>query len=321
MAEMRDKVHWIEVKCIVDGEMAEALAEVLGRFVVNGVVIESVTPFNPHTQENEPTGEIAVFGYLPVDERLEETRQKLEEALWHLGQIASIPKPKYSPIQDQDWMTSWREHYTPVPVGERFLVMPAWINPDQEQTRSIIRINPALAFGTGTHPSTQLCLRLMERHLKPGGNVIDLGCGSGILSIAAIKLGAVHVLGVDIDSQAVRSTIENAELNDLPPGILETGKGSVEEILTGRFSIKSAPLVLVNILAPVITHLFNQGLGDLVTETGILLLSGILAHQLRDVLNTAEEAGFVLVERLSDGDWVSLAMKKEDFSRANKETQ
>ena len=311
MADFGNKVHWIEVKIICDGELAEALAEVLGRFVSNGIVVESVTRFNPHTQENEPTGDLAVFGYLPVDENLEDTRRKLEEALWHLNQIAPIPKPTYSPIKDEDWMDSWKRHYTPLRIGDRLLITPAWQEPEHDPDRIVIRINPALAFGTGTHPSTQLCLRLMEHQLKPGGNVIDVGCGSGILSIAAIKLGAVHVLGVDVNSQAITATIENARLNDIPPAILETSKGSVEEILTGRLTIKKAPLVLVNILAPVIINLFNNGLGDLVSENGDLLLSGILSHQVEEVLMAADQAGFVLAEQLEDGDWVSLAVRKE----------
>lgn len=311
MADTERKVHWIEVKIICDGELAEALAEVLGRFVSNGIAVESVTRFNPNTKENEPTGNIAIFGYLPVDENLEDTRGKLEEALWHLGQITPIPKPTYSPIKDEDWMASWKRHYTPIQIGDRLLITPAWQEPDHDPGRIVIRINPALAFGTGTHPSTQLCLRLMEHHLEPGGNVIDVGCGTGILSIAAIKLGAVHVLGVDVNRQAITATRENARLNDISPGILETGKGSVEEILTGRFTIKKAPLVLVNILAPVITNLLNKGLGDLVDGNGSLLLSGILAHQVEEVLTAADQAGFVLAEQLEDGDWVSLAVRKE----------
>lgn len=311
MADFGSKVHWIEVKIISDGELAEALAEVLGRFVSSGIVLESVTRFNPHTQENEPTGDVAVMGYLPVDENLEDTRRKLTEALWHLGQITPIPKPTYSPIKDEDWMASWKQHYTPLQIGDRLLITPAWQEPEHDPDRILIRINPALAFGTGTHPSTQLCLRLMEHQLKPGENVIDVGCGSGILSIAAIKLGAFHVLGVDVNSQAITATMENARLNDVPPAMIETGKGSVEEILTGRFTIKNAPLVLVNILAPVITNLFTKGLGDLVNENGALLLSGILAHQVEDVLTVADQAGFVLAERLEDGDWVSLAVRKE----------
>ena len=310
MADPEQDIRWIEIKITTDGELAEALAEVLGRFVINGVVVETVTEFNPATQENEPTGEITVAGYLPVDESLEAKRRKLEEALWHLGQISPLPPAKYTPIKAKDWMEAWKVHYHPVKIGERLLIMPAWKDVDPDETRHVVRINPAMAFGTGTHPTTQLCLRLLERHLTPGQPVIDVGCGSGILSIAAWRIGAGPILAVDIDGQAVTSTLENAALNAIPTAVLETGKGSVEEILTGRFTLKEAPLVLVNILAPIIIRLFENGLGDLVSKDGRLLLSGILVEQEPDVLQVAKESDFVLIERLADKDWVSLALKK-----------
>ena len=310
MAEPDQEARWIEVKIACDGELAEALAEVLGRFVSNGVVVESETRFNPLTQENEPTGGMIVFGYLPVDDTLEEKRHKLEQAFWHLGQISPLPPVQYQPIKDEDWMAAWKVHYQPIAIGEKLLIMPAWKEPKADETRSIVRINPAMAFGTGAHPTTQLCLRLIERHLVTGVAVIDVGCGSGILAIAALRLGASHVLAVDVDSQAIASTLENAALNAITPDLLETGKGSVAEILTGRFSLQEAPLVLVNILAPVIIRLFGQDLGELVTADGILLLSGILADQEADLRLAAEGAGFIVLERLTDGDWVGLAMKK-----------
>ena len=310
MVEPDQDIRWIEVKLTSDGELAEALAEVLGRFAVNGVVIETVTHFNPRSQENEPTGEITVAGYLAVDDQLEEKRRKLEEALWHLGQISPLPPAQFTPIKDEDWMAAWKVHYHPVKIGNNLLIMPAWKEAVEDETRLVVRINPAMAFGTGTHPSTQLCLRLMEHHITPGERVIDIGCGSGILSIAAWRMGATHILAVDIDSQAVVSTLENAALNNLPHAMLETGKGSVEEILTGRFTIQQAPLVLVNILAPVIVRLLGDNLGNLVYKDGKLLLSGILIEQEPEVLQAAEMAGFFLVERLADKDWVSFALKK-----------
>ena len=284
MAKSDPQARWIEVKIACNGELAEALAEVLGRFVSNGVVVESETRFNPSTQENEPTGGMIVYGYLPVDDALEGTRHQLEQALWHLSKINPLPPVSYRPVHDEDWMAAWKVHYQPIKIGETLLVMPAWKSPTPGESRLVVRINPAMAFGTGTHPTTQLCLRLLERHFSPGCDLIDVGCGSGILTIAA--------------------------LNNISSAALETGKGSVEEILTGRFAIQNAPLVLVNILAPIIMRLFDQGLANLVTEGGSLLLSGILADQEAEVRQAAEASGFALVERLTDEDWVSLAMAK-----------
>jgi ribosomal protein L11 methyltransferase len=310
VAKSDPQARWIEVKIACNGELAEALAEVLGRFVSNGVVVESETRFNPSTQENEPTGGMIVYGYLPVDDALEGTRHQLEQALWHLSKINPLPPATYRPVHDEDWMAAWKVHYQPIKIGETLLVMPAWKSPTPGESRLVVRINPAMAFGTGTHPTTQLCLRLLERHFSPGCDLIDVGCGSGILTIAALKMGAARALAVDVDSQAVKATLENAALNNISSAALETGKGSVEEILTGRFAIQNAPLVLVNILAPIIVRLFDQGLANLVTEGGSLLLSGILADQEAEVRQAAEASGCALVERLTDEDWVSLAMAK-----------
>ncbi len=310
MVEHNQKIHWIEVKIECDGELAEALAEVLGRFVSNGVVVESVTQFNPRTQENEPTDKVNVVGYLAVDDELEQKQHKLEEALWHLSQISPIPEPAYQPIMDENWMESWKKHYHPIPIGKKILIVPAWHTGKQKSDRTVIRINPAMAFGTGTHPTTQLCLQLLERYIIPGEKLIDVGCGSGILSIAALKLGASYALAVDTDSQAVTATSENADLNKIPASALEVGKGSVGEILSDEFSFRQAPLVLVNILASIILRLFDQGLSELVSKGGILLLSGILEDQTGEIIQKGLDHGLTVIDRETQGDWVSLAMRK-----------
>ncbi len=311
MVEKAQDFQWMEVKIRTNGELAEALAEVLGRFVSGGVVVEAVTWQNPHTLEYEPIGQFDVSGYLTVDADLEDKRQKLEEALWYLSRITPIPEPAYTPIRDQNWMTSWKKHYQPVPIGKTLLVLPAWKEPTPDEQRLLVRINPAMAFGTGTHPSTQLSLLMMEDYLEPGNAVIDVGCGSGILSIVALKMGATRALAVDIDDQALDSTRENAQLNGINPNRLEIGKGSTEEIQTGRFSLNQAPFVLVNILAPIIIRLFKQGLGGLVCPGGMIFLAGILDHQEPDVLTAAQAAGLHLVDHLVIEDWVGLVMKKD----------
>lgn len=298
---------WLQVSFTVESEIAEAVAEVLGRFALNGVVIESDVIYNDAEDEGTPTGPVRVYGYLPVDAALEDTRQRLEEALWHLGQIQPLPKPVYQRIEDQDWMATWKQHYRPIVIGQRLMILPSWLEPGSS-TRLVVRIDPGMAFGTGTHPTTQLCLELMERYVRPGEAMIDVGCGSGILSIGGVLLGATHVLAVDIDQAARRAARENAARNGVKDRI-EIGVGSVREILQGQYSIRRAPLVVVNILAPIILRLFEDRLENLLAPGGTLLLSGILQEQVAEVIRAAGERSLRLVEQRQMGDWVALAFQ------------
>ena len=128
--------------------------------------------------------------------------------MWYLNAIRQLPQPVYSEIADQNWMAAWKEHYHPIVIGKKLLILPAWME-QKDMTRVAVKIDPSMAFGTGTHPSTQLCLELIEDYTQPGQPVIDIGCGSGILSIAALKLGASHALAVDIDAESVKATLES----------------------------------------------------------------------------------------------------------------
>jgi ribosomal protein L11 methyltransferase len=306
--------NWLEVAMTVNGELAEAVADVLARYAPNGVTTEQAVDFTNDEDEGTPVGPITVRAYLPVDETLEETRQKLEQALHYLGMIQPLPEPVFTPIADRDWMEAWKERYQPIPIGQRLIIVPAWLD-SPDASRIPIKIDPGMAFGTGTHPTTQLCLELLEAHVPPGGDVIDVGCGSGILSVAALKLGAGFALGVDIDAASVKASRENAEANGIPAWQFAVGQGSVSEVLAGSFVapaaegdrlIREAPLVLANILAPVIIRLFGQGLGELVAPGGVLVLSGILEEQAEGVIACAREHGLKLVERRQSADWVAL---------------
>jgi len=309
-------VNWLEVSLTVNGELAEAVADVLARFAPNGVMTEQAVKFKNAEDPGTPVEPITVRAYLSADEKLEETRHKLDEALFYLGMIQPLPAPIFTPIADQNWMEAWKVHYQPIPIGKRLIVVPTWLeSPDMK--RIPIRIDPGMAFGTGTHPTTQLCLELLEVYTRNDGDVIDVGCGSGILSIGALKMGARFALAVDIDNASVKASSENAVANGISRGHITVGLGSVTEILAGSLRIQSrgsqciqqAPLVLANILAPVIISLFGQGLADLVSSDGILILSGILAEQSASVFLAAQEHGLKLIEKRQMGDWVALALK------------
>ena len=305
---MGDEVSWLEVKVVCNGEIAESVSEVLSRYVTQGVVTETDVKYDDAEEVLLETGEIRVFGYLINDETVEEKRQKIEEALWHLNMISPVPQPTYNIIQDQNWMESWKKYYNPIKIGKKLLILPEWIE-NPEPDRIAIKIDPSMAFGTGTHPTTQLCMLLMEDAVQPGDEVIDVGCGSGILSITAIKLGASRALGVDLDYPSIVATKKNAELNQVIEKI-DVGLASVNEILDEKFSIATAELVLVNILAPIIKRLFHQGLEKLIKSDGTIILSGILDNQADEIIQIAESLGLKLVSKEMINDWVGLILRK-----------
>jgi ribosomal protein L11 methyltransferase len=301
-------MSWLEVSLTVDGEMAEAVAEVLSRFAPNGVAIESTVIEDSLENEGHLVGPLRVRAYLPNDEATKETRQRIEESLWHLGRIRFLPKPKFKPIEELNWSESWKKHYRPVKIGKRLIILPSWLE-SPDETRIPIHIDPGMAFGTGTHPTTQLCLEMMEDYTPLGGDVLDIGCGSGILSVAALKLGANRAFGVDLQEEAIPAALENAAINGVA-GRVKFALGSVSEIKSGIGDIKRAPLVMANILAFILRQLLDEGLGDLITPGGVLILSGILEEQVPEMHAAIQLHGLQILRQAQIEDWVAIAVRR-----------
>lgn len=303
---------WLEVSLTVDAELAEAVAELLARFAPKGVVIESTAVAMDKTnQRARAVGPLRVAAYLHMHPQIEDERHKLDEALWYLGRIRPLPEAEYRVVDEADWSEAWKTHYHPIPIGRRLIVVPAWLDvPDQE--RIPLLMDPGMAFGTGTHPTTQLCLQYIEE-LFAGDNiaereyvdVIDIGCGSGILSIAALKLGARHALAVDVDPIAVEAAVDNAIMNGVEKQLV-VEEGSLEDVLAGVFSTRRGHLVLANILAHVLVRLLDEGLADLILTGGSLVLSGIIDHQVDDVHSALVRNGLQITDRKQIDDWVAL---------------
>ncbi len=292
-------MNWLEVSLAVNGELAEAVADVLARFAYSGVMMEQGVKYNDEEDAGTPTGPITVRAYLEIDDRIEETRHKLEESLYYLGMIQPLPAATYKQIADQNWMEAWKQHYKPIIIGKRLVIVPAWMD-SPDPNRVAIKIDPGMAFGTGTHPTTQLCLELMEKffddrpqtvdHQKSSIvnrplSVIDVGCGSG------------------------KNSRENADSNSVGDEFI-LGVGSVEEIKNGQFAFEKAPLVVANILAPVIIRLFDAGLADLMEDRGSIILSGILQEQEQRVINAGQAKRLRMNERRQMGDWVAFTMSR-----------
>ena len=305
-------MNWLEISLTVNGELAEAVADLFARYAPGGVVAERGIKYLDADDPGTPRDEVTVRAYLPADERVEELRQKIEQGLSYLNMIQPLPAPSFTLIQDTNWMEAWKAHYRPLPIGKKLMIVPAWLD-SPDETRIPIKIDPGMAFGTGTHPTTQLALEFLEdvidsQHAAPR-HLIDVGCGSGILSIAALKLGAERALGVDIEAASVKSARENADVNGIGEEFI-VGKGSVDEILAGEFEFKSAPLVVANMLAPILIRLTEAGLGKLVSPHGTLILSGILAEQEPRVRSAAESHHLHIIERRQMDDWVALRLTK-----------
>ncbi len=295
---------WLEVSLAVSGELAEAVADLLARHAPGGVALEAE---QPEPEGALSAGLVVLRAYLPQDGRLADRRRAIEEGLWHLGRIQPLPAPAFQTVAEQDWAEAWKAHYRPIAIGRRLLILPAWL-PIPPGERQPLILDPGMAFGTGTHPSTQLCLAALEDYLQPGCSAVDLGCGSGILSIAAARLGAGRVLALDNDPLAVRVARENLERNGLADRV-EIRLGSLPEALAEN-AASGTRLLLANILAPVLEAMLVEGLAGTVVPEGVVILSGILDHQAHHLVAACAECGLTVVETRADGDWRALVLKR-----------
>ncbi len=300
--------RWIEVTLHVDGEAAEATAEILRRYGYHGVAVEheGIPPDKLDDDEIPPAKQLAVRAYIPDDDQAEQTKAKLEDALGYMNMMYPMPKPIYKYVEEKDWAEAWKVHYRPVRIGQRLLIRPLWTEIELEPNDVEIALDPGQAFGTGTHPTTQLCLEATEDLLVPGVQVLDLGTGSGILSIAAAKLGAGHVLALDIDPIAVEAARANAEQNGVGDKIT-VEEGSLEAVVG---SMQRFDLILVNILARIIIAMCDQHLGEIVQPGGLAIFSGIIEDQAADVEAALRRTGLEPYTRRQEGDWVVIEARR-----------
>ena len=302
-------MNWIEISVQADGEAAEAVSGLLNRLNSRpdgqGGAVTEVSGFDPVGENHHPAVVVKTYLRAGAPETPGLQRQ-IEEGLWYLGRIYPLGEVRVRPLAEEDWANAWKASYHPLRIGRHFLIIPAWQTTEVERRPGDIPVvlDPGMAFGTGLHPSTQLCMMAMEDVVQPGQRVLDAGCGSGILSIAAARLGAASVDAFDIDPIAVRATEENAALNDLAVPInvvvsagpdknwMHASADDADGSRAGQFSIfglgkdgarPAWDVILINILPHVIIGLLESGLHTCLASGGRMILAGIIEEREPDV--------------------------------------
>jgi ribosomal protein L11 methyltransferase len=298
-------MRWLELTVEVDSEAVEAVSEILGR-LGHGAAVRPThllrDPADELAVREDPAAPYELTAHLPDDRAAPTAIEQTERALWHLQAFGLRPVGalRVRQVEDGDWTEAWKEGYQPQRIG-RLLIVPSWLEPPDETDAIVVRMDPGMAFGTGLHPTTRACLLLLQQVEPMPERVLDVGCGSGILGIAALKLGARSVEALDTDPLAVDAARANAAANGVADR-LTVRQGSLDEVAPDPH-----PLVLANLVAAVLIELAPR-LRAHTAPGGWLLASGIIAERGPEV-EAALAAGFVCVERRMDGEWVSLRMR------------
>jgi len=306
-------MKYIEAKVTFDHPgpalAADPVAAVFFDFELQGVVIEDPGLEPPADDWAEdavarPTRN-AVSGYLPLDERLDGRRARLEEELGRTaGRLGMSWRVAYRELDEQNWAESWKAFFWPQRIGRRIVVKPSWREFAPEPGDLVLDLDPGMAFGTGTHPTTSLCIELIEEHLAPGASLLDVGTGSGILMLAAAKLGAGCLAGGDRDELAVRIAAENLRRNGVPPETVCLAQGPLARPFRGSFD-----LVVANILTQVVLELVED-VPRVLKPTGTFICSGIIEENRGLVLSRLTAAGFEILEARGREGWVAIAAKQ-----------
>lgn len=295
---------WIQLRIPAEPETADQLEDLLMDLGANAVSMEDAADeplFEPEPGTTPLWRQTRVTGLFDAGRDIEQLCAEIHSA-WHQQTQQSLPEIDVELVEDKDWARAWMEDFKPLKFGERLWIVPSWHEaPDPDAVN--LSLDPGLAFGTGTHPTTALCLEWLDQHPIAGRQVIDYGCGSGILGLAALLLNARHVIGVDTDPQALEASRENARRNGVPDDRLDL-------YLPGDEPELQAEVMLANILAQPLVMLAPK-LAAKVMPAGDLVLSGILAHQAREVME-AYEPWFIMDEPEQRDEWIRLTGRRRD---------
>lgn len=329
--ENKPQENWLELSVLAESEAVEAITELFGRYGYNqGVVIEeAVLPGPDGGAVVDPQALVTVRTYIAANPEVRAGLSKLEEGLFYLGRLRHIEALQVTERREEDWANAWKEFYQVHRVGRRTVIKPPWQEYEAHPDDLVVEIDPGMAFGTGLHPTTRLCLQLMEDQLDPQQHrkVLDLGTGSGILAIAAGRLGIPYVLGLDTDDIAIRAARQNVALNKLEDRLeMETGSLAIEKNQSGSGGFYSFPAeaqkpppllaaklpfdaVIANIIARILIAL-AEPMALALRPGGLLITSGIIGEKAAEVAAALDQAGLELVERREESDWVAFAHRR-----------
>lgn len=320
-------MKWLKTTVVYDSGDPETAAALIGdifrEYGLKGVIVES-----PDT-EADPDGRtapdwadnafpaadrLAVIGFFPEQYQDPPHRRRFEKQLDALKPaIIESFDVFYSDVDEEEWAESWKSHFHPVRITERIIVRPGWQPCETSENDLVIEIDPGMAFGTGTHPTTALCIRLIERHLSPGGSFLDIGTGSGILMIAAAKLGAAKTAGTDCDPMAVEIAGRNLAANHIPPDRFVLFEG---DLTAGASALADGPydMIAANIVAETIAELIAD-IPPILSEKGIFIASGIIVEKEEMILEKLAEQGFETVAVLNREGWSGIAASRKSTQK------
>lgn len=308
-----EEQSWSEISVFVKTEDIETAGSIANMVVPYGIYIEDYSALEEETWQiahidlieeellKKDKTKAIIHVYVNPHENPLEAVSFIRERLEAQGIENEI---KISDCKTEDWVNNWKQYFHPMPIGKKLLIKPTWESCEEYENRKILHIEPGLAFGTGSHPTTRLCLETLENYVGEKSTVLDIGCGSGILSIACLLLGAKSAVGVDIDSLAVKTAKENGAENGFKEPRFCVFQGNLSDCVSGKYN-----LIVANIVADIIME-FNKEVGSLLTDDGVYITGGIIDTREDEVLYSFAQNGFEVIERKEEKGWLVFACRK-----------
>tara|TARA_B100000029_G_scaffold505021_1_gene584937 strand:- start:378 stop:1277 length:900 start_codon:yes stop_codon:yes gene_type:complete len=294
-------LNWLELSIKSPPEFVEPLSHIFYKYGEGGVSVEYPAEFNPDEGEVAPVPDfLTIKTYLRFDETLDHRRANIEIGVKLVAHVCEIEPLVERKVEEEDWESNWKEYFHPITIGKKLVICPTWRTSDCYPQRSVVMLDPGMAFGTGHHPTTRMCLELLEEIIQGEEKVLDIGCGSGILSIAAVQLGAEFSRGIEIHENAVDVARENCVSNNVDDKI-DIVLGTLDE---HKFN-ECYDVAVANISSKVIVDLIQSLVGS-IKVGGALILSGILSESFANIERAVSGVDVRIEDVKRDGDWVAI---------------